>query len=597
MCIQRKLRIKWVKHSLVMLILFTLSFSKNEANAQFKFNVLFLGNSYTEVNNLPQIIQNVSNSTGDTLIYDKNAPGGFRLSDHHSSITSKNKIKIGNWDYVVIQGQSQEPIINTSQFNSGASALANLIKQSSPCAVIMPYMTWGRKNGDQFNCASFPEMCSYQGMDTTLRNKYLNISKSIKGEVSPVSIVWNYLRNNFPNIELYDPDESHPSTAGSYAAACCFYTSIFKKDPTFITYNFGLNANDAAIIRNAVKETVFNKLQQWDYKKLSPANFSFQVGDSINEINFYPKNISASEKYLWNFGDGNTSNNTYTSHSYLNSGNYLVSLTISNCDLQGSHSNTVDTIVQICNHTPTIYNNKSWLCDHDTLWTQNADSYQWYYNGSPLPETNQYLPNYFRYAKTGFSVNSTVNGCSEMSQVYSKSTEWSGYYFDLIGNPCQGDTVAFALLHINGFLNGFENIYWYKNDTLIPSLTNQDTLLIYGSGKYECKVTNPVSNCPLDTTSYSIKYNCEAVGIVNNSRPFIFSCYPNPAKDFITFNFSNYSLPETVEIFNTMGSLIKSVVITKPNLKIMIDDLSNGVYYTKLKKHQQYSTKFIVLKE
>src|SRR5947208_505991 len=85
----------------------------------------------------------------------------------HSTI---NKIMTGGWDYVVIQGQSQEPIVASSQFNSGASALHSLIKHYNPCAVTMPYMTWGRKNGDAANCPFFPVMCTYQGMDTTLRN-------------------------------------------------------------------------------------------------------------------------------------------------------------------------------------------------------------------------------------------------------------------------------------------------------------------------------------------------------------------------------------------------------------------------------------------
>jgi len=53
----------------------------------------------------------------------------------------------------------------------------------------MPYMTWGRKNGDAANCPSYPAMCTYEGMDTTIRNSYLNLTANINGEVSPVSVV------------------------------------------------------------------------------------------------------------------------------------------------------------------------------------------------------------------------------------------------------------------------------------------------------------------------------------------------------------------------------------------------------------------------
>ena len=47
-----------------------------------------------------------------------------------------------------------------------------------------------------------------------------------KALLSPVGAVWKYLRNNNPGISLYQSDESHPTLAGSYAAACCFYALI-----------------------------------------------------------------------------------------------------------------------------------------------------------------------------------------------------------------------------------------------------------------------------------------------------------------------------------------------------------------------------------
>jgi hypothetical protein len=43
-----------------------------------------------------------------------------------------------------------------------------------------------------------------------------------------------------PEIELYATDGSHPSAAGSYAAACSFYSVILRKNPVDITYDFGL---------------------------------------------------------------------------------------------------------------------------------------------------------------------------------------------------------------------------------------------------------------------------------------------------------------------------------------------------------------------
>lgn len=585
-----------VNNFYVALLLFLLCISGHESQAQLNYKVLFLGNSYTGVNNLPQLVHDVALSAGDTLVFDSYTPGGYQLIDHSNDPISQNKIMSGGWDYVVIQGQSQEPIILTNQFNSGGSALFNLIKQYNPCAITMPYMTWGRKNGDASNCALFPVMCTYEGMDTTLRSRYLTLTNFMNSEVSPVSVVWSYLRQNYPGIELYQSDESHPSLEGSYAAACCFYAALFKKDPTLITFDFGLNATDASIIRNAAKTQVFDSLQLWDFKKAPIANIRYEIGTGTNEVLFQSIGLGVKQTCLWDFGDGDTSTTPYAPHSYLTDGTYTVTLTTTTCDLQGLHTSFADTVIQFCSHTPSVVTSHPWLCNYDTLWTQAADSIQWFTYGVPIPETNQFLANYYQYNVSGFSVLSTVNGCSELSPTFTETPEWTGYYFDVagFGNPCLGDTVPFIVLHIDGFLSGFENILWYKNDTLLPLLTNEDTLLISSRGKYECKVVNPNSNCPSDTTSYSIEFNCGVAGIEERNNEIRWSIFPNPAFESITINLAKYSAQEEIQIYNPMGRLVK-VIGASETTTLSIADLPSGIYFIRLKNNKQSTLKFIKL--
>jgi PKD repeat protein len=561
--------------------------------AQLSYRVLFLGNSYTGVNNLPQLVHDVALSAGDTLTFDSNTPGGYQLADHVTDVNSQTKVMQGDWDYVVIQGQSQEPITYTSQFNNGGAALHNQIKQYNPCAVTMPYMTWGRKNGDALNCPFFPVMCTYQGMDTTIREAYLDLTNALNGEVSPVSVVWNYLRQNHPNIELYQADESHPSAEGSYAAACCFYTSLFKKNPLLITFNSSLNATDALDIRNAVKALVFDSLHLWNFKKPPVSQFAFYAGTGTNELLFNPFGHNVWQTYLWDFGDGTTTTVLNPAHSWITDGTYTVTLTTTTCDLQGVHSSVTDTVIQFCSHTPTVYTSQSWLCNYDTLWTQPADLYQWLMNGIILPETNQYLANYSQYGISGFSVISTLNGCSELSQSYTDTPQWSGYYFDLMGNPCNGDTVAFAVLHTSGSLTGFENILWLKNDTILASMTNQDTLLITEGGKYESRVIDPNSSCPLDTTSYSIIYNCSGVGIHELNNEAKWSLSPNPATSIVTINFETAPESERIDIYSSIGQLVKSVTAVNDKTEIYVGDLKEGMYFLRMHKSDRTALKLI----
>jgi hypothetical protein len=582
------------KNILFVLFLSVLGLAGHEVKAQLKRKVLFLGNSYTGVNNLPQLVRDVALSAGDTLVFDSHTPGGYRLIDHHNDLISQSKIMNGGWDYVVIQGQSQEPITFSSQFNSAGSALHTKIKQYNPCAVTVPYMTWGRKNGDASNCASFPVMCTYQGMDTTLRARYLSLTKFINGEVSPVSVVWNYLRQNHPSIDLYQADESHPSAAGSYAAACCFYAMLFKKDPTLITFTFGLSPANASIIRNAAKLKVFDSLQLWNFKKLPVANIQYEVGPGTNELLFQSVSLGVNQTTLWHFGDGDSSTSAYAAHSYAANGTYTVTLTTTNCDLQGLHTNMADTVIQFCNHTPTVYSQQPMLCAYDTLWTQAADSFQWLAYGVPIPETSQFLANYNQYAISGFSVVSTVNGCSEMSRTFTGMYQGSGYYFDAagVGNPCFGDTLPFVVLHINGSLPGSENIFWYKNDTLLPLMTHQDTLLISGPGKYNCQVINPVSNCPLDTTFFQLEVTCATLGFEDRREDLGWSVFPNPATETITLQFKNGFSSGQIQIFDVMGRIARELE-AQANMEIPIADLPGGLYYIRQKNSRQPVLKFV----
>lgn len=561
------------------------------------YRVLFLGNSYTDVNNLPAMVRDVALSAGDTVIFDSYTPGGYQLRDHTLDPISQSKIMSGGWHYVVIQGQSQEPITLYSQFVNGGLTLYNMIKQYNPCAVTVSYMTWGRKNGDASNCAAFPVMCTYQGMDTTLRHRYLDLTASLNGETAPVSVVWNYLRQNHPGIELYQVDGSHPSAAGSYAAACCFYTVLFKKDPARITFNPGLDAATAAAIRNAVRTMVFDRLQSWDFKRAPVSRFSYRIGQGINEVIFTPLSQGVRQTYSWDFGDGTTSDLPSPTHSYVTDGTYTVSLTTTNCDLQGLRTSSTDTVIQFCSHTPTIYTTRPWLCHYDTLWTQAADAYQWFVDGVRLPETNRYLADYSRYGITGFSVMATLNGCSELSIPYTTTAELSGYYFDALGDPCEGDTVAFAVLHTNGFLSGSENILWFKNGALLPLMTGEDTLLITTSGSYECKVSNPNAVCPFDTTVFLIEFDCGGTGIEEKEggRALSWMLSPNPASEMIRIKFSAYPADEWILVYSAIGRLDLSMPVSAAAMDINIADLPGGLYYVRTKSNTAPALKFMKL--
>ena len=129
-------------------------------------NVLFLGNSYTAANNLPSLVSQMASSTGDQLLYDSRTPGGYRMMNHAADPTTLNKIASSSWDFVTLQGQSQETSLGAAFLHADvhpfAKALCDSIRSAHPCAEPLFYMTWGRENGDASNCSTSPWVCTYE---------------------------------------------------------------------------------------------------------------------------------------------------------------------------------------------------------------------------------------------------------------------------------------------------------------------------------------------------------------------------------------------------------------------------------------------------
>jgi hypothetical protein len=201
-------------------------------------------------------------------------------------------------------------------------------------------MTWGRKNGDAGNCPFWPPVCTYKGMDSLLHLRYKMLAEQNKSLVSPVGAVWNYLRKNNSSIELYDMDESHPSLAGSYAAACCFYSLIFDEDPTNVSYNAGLNPSVAEVIRNAVKLVFTDSSASWNIGRYTAkASFNTNILSNL-EVGFENTSIQA-ESFVWYFGDGDSSIENSPKHVYKSAGAYEVILHANKCGITNKFSKQI----------------------------------------------------------------------------------------------------------------------------------------------------------------------------------------------------------------------------------------------------------------
>ena len=334
-----------MKHIYALLTILALS---TPAWAQKKIKVLFIGDSYTSVNNLPLTIFNVAKGNGDTLVYDSNTPGGTTLQGQCANATTLSKIAQGGWDYVVLQAQSEEPSFPPSQVQTDtypyAARLDSLIHAADSCTETVFYMTWGHQNGDPPNCPFYSQICTYTGMQDRLTQSYLEMGQLDHATVAPIGEAWRKIVSQSHPFDMYMSDSTHPSIYGTYLAASVFYEILFQKSVLITSFTTsGIPDSNAVQLRYAAHTTVNDSLSKWlNTGHIPVSSFTSHVIDSL--VQFTSTSINGAD-FTWNFGDGGTGTGTSPYHTYHAPGNYLVTLTVTDHCKTASYQTYVSVIM------------------------------------------------------------------------------------------------------------------------------------------------------------------------------------------------------------------------------------------------------------
>ena len=180
--------------------------------------ILFVGNSYTYYNQMPEdIFTKLAEKSGYNVTVTSVTYGGYRLCQFASLKDEEGKrlrevISGAHYDYAVLQDQSINPILNEAEFSSGVSDLMNLISADK----FILYATWGRNDGSP----TLSELgLTREEMTEKLSAAYNTVGKKLGADVAEVGKAFLEHSKAHDKDELYDPDKSHPSALGSEIAA------------------------------------------------------------------------------------------------------------------------------------------------------------------------------------------------------------------------------------------------------------------------------------------------------------------------------------------------------------------------------------------
>lgn len=238
---------KTFKHLLIIIVFLGLH---NESLAQVEkdsLRVLFVGNSYTYVSNMPHLVSLISESTNVKLITTKSTAGGASLSDHwngEKGLKSREAISKGNYDIVVIQGHSMETIERKDDFLKYSQKLSDLAKASGAKPYF--YVTWARQKVPQYQ--------------EVITETYQQAAKQNDCGLIPVGEAWKLARTLRPDIQLFILDGSHQSDLGAFLTALVFVGNFTKEIPENLRSRYSVldaRGEEVVLFREDALDIVF----------------------------------------------------------------------------------------------------------------------------------------------------------------------------------------------------------------------------------------------------------------------------------------------------------------------------------------------------
>jgi hypothetical protein len=179
--------------------------------------LLFVGNSYTARNDLPQLIVRLAAEAASPLVVETRMviAGGASLRRHWNAPHAREAIAAERWDWVVLQEQSTLPVKNASRYHDNVRLFQAPI--SAAGARMALYQTWARRDAPQ--------------AQDTIDAAVTAIARECAARAVRVGPAWREALRRDASLPLYTDDGSHPSPLGSYLAACVFLRALLGRSP------------------------------------------------------------------------------------------------------------------------------------------------------------------------------------------------------------------------------------------------------------------------------------------------------------------------------------------------------------------------------
>lgn len=177
------------------------------------FNILFVGNSLTYTNNLPELVKQNALSKGINVGTRMIAEPNTAIIDHWNNGQVQIEIASKQFDFVVIQQGPSSQAFGREVLIEYGKKYAALCNASD--AKLAYYMVW-------------PAFSWYHTFDDVIQN-HRDAAAINKAILCPVGAEWKAHFDATNNFDYYGPDNFHPSLLGSQVAAKIIVKTLFPR--------------------------------------------------------------------------------------------------------------------------------------------------------------------------------------------------------------------------------------------------------------------------------------------------------------------------------------------------------------------------------
>jgi hypothetical protein len=216
--------------------------------------ILFIGNSLTYFNYLPDVVRALADSAGQLAPrVDQVANPDFSLDDHYLRGDAARAIRGACWDVVVLQQGPSSLAASRVQLLGATRLFAPIIRGRGATPAL--FSVWPAAD----RRADFPRAIE----------SYRLAAEAVEGIMLPAASAWLHAWEADPDLELYS-DGLHPSREGTFLAALVIVARLYGVDPATLPSGVSIRPDGvgrvdvriapatAAVLRQAAAEALLD---------------------------------------------------------------------------------------------------------------------------------------------------------------------------------------------------------------------------------------------------------------------------------------------------------------------------------------------------